>query len=84
MSSHYGSSHYGGSHYASSHYGRDGQIVVPIVPGGGMDEALIRIRKKRGKVQRNIRHLLLVLTLFLGIQEDQYDRRQENDTDETD
>lgn len=84
MSSHYGSSHYGGSHYASSHYGRGGQIVVPIVPGGGISDALVSIRKKRGKVQRNIRHLLLVLTLFLGIQEDQYDRRQEDDPDKTD
>ena len=82
MSSHYGSSHYGGSHYASSHYGQKGQIEVPI--GGGISDALVSIRKKRGKVQRNIRHLLLVLTLFLAVQEDRYVRRQEDDTDETD
>lgn len=84
MSSHYESSHFGGSHYASSHYGRSGQIVVPIVPGGGITDALVSIRKKRGKVQRNIRHLLMLLTLFVATQEDQYVGRQENETDETD
>ncbi len=80
MSGHYGASHYGGSHYASSHYGRDDQIVVPIVPGGGISDDFVPVlKKKRGVVQRNIRHLLVLAGLALVAAEDNEYERQEED-----
>jgi len=79
MSSHYGSSHYGGTHYASSHYGRDGQIVIPIVPGGGIMDAMPAIRKKRGVLQRSIRNLLILSALFISITQEESHERREDD-----
>lgn len=67
--------------------GELGSTTAIIVPGGGMgdiDDAMRRVRSLRKRTQRNIRHMLILATLFTATQDDQYVRRQEDDTDETD
>lgn len=62
----------------ASSLGELGSTTIAFIPGGGLSDAVgDHMRNLRKRTQRNIRHLLLLSSLFVVIKEDGYDRRQE-------
>jgi hypothetical protein len=68
--------------------GELGSTTIAITPGGGLSDAMDlvdhRMRNLRKRTQRNIRHMLLLSSVFVAIKEDSYERREEDETGETD
>lgn len=68
----------------ASSLGELGSATLAITPGGGLTDAMQRIKALRKQTRRNIRNLLMVSTVFVITQEEEGYDRQGHETDEPD
>ncbi len=81
--SHFRSPHYASPHYGSPHYGGI-TIVIVVQPRGGIDDAPLKARRFKRKTKKNVRHLLLLASMAVIVENTPYERRQDNETEPAD